>query len=90
MDNREEQEHVLGFLEKILREAVFQCYDNDDFVEEYNRLTKSKIKENKNPIEYMIDEATGKSSAELNKFIGFVQEYVVVPTFLNTIDSNTN
>lgn len=88
MANKEKQ--PLDFLENTLREAVFQCYNNADFVREYNRLTKSKIKENKSPIEHMIDEATGKSSAELNKFIDFVQEHVVVPVVFNTIDSNEN
>lgn len=70
-------DNSLSFLGSVLQEAVFQCYDNKEFVEQYNRLTGSNINKNKTAIESMIDEATGKTTDELKKFIEFVQEYVV-------------
>ena len=75
-------DNSLSFLGSVLQEAVFQCYDNKEFVEQYNRLTGSNINKNKTAIESMIDEATGKTTDELRKFIEFVQEYVVTPTLL--------
>lgn len=66
-------------MEKLVREAVMQCYESKDFVCEYNRLTGSSLRQKKLPIEYLIDDATGADDADLKKFVAFVIKYVVKP-----------
>lgn len=65
----------------FLLKVVIECYENDEFVREYNRLTGSSLKQAKLPIELMIDDATGFKNAELEKFADFVIEYVVRTCF---------
>jgi hypothetical protein len=66
-------------------EVVNECYANDEFVKEYNRLTQSQIKSRKSPLEEMIDEATGRNSEEIKRFIEFVDEFVWRPTVLDSV-----
>lgn len=65
-------------------EIVMSCYENKEFVNQYNRLTNSEIKSKKEPILSIIDSSTGKTSDELKKFIEFVEEYVYQPALLST------
>jgi predicted nucleotidyltransferase len=66
-----EEEYMLDFYETVL-----ECYANDEFVSNYNRLTGSELKVNKTTIENMIDEATGVTKEQLEKFVEFVYEYM--------------
>lgn len=68
--------------EEIIKDTVFQCYENEQFVAEYNRLTNSNFREVKTPLEQMIDVETGKTSDEILKFLDFVFEFVVIPVLL--------
>ena len=66
-------------MDELLIEAVNKCYKNNDFIKQYNRVTSSKIKNTKQPIDILIDDATGVTDIELLKFILFVHKYVVTP-----------
>ncbi|MDR2834532.1 MAG: hypothetical protein LBV67_12565 [Streptococcaceae bacterium] len=57
-------------------ETVLECYNNDEFLAEFNRLTGYQLKMNKTPIEFLIDEATGVVDEQLREFFAFVYEYV--------------
>ncbi len=61
---------------------VVECYNNLEFVKEYNIMTGSSIRTSKTPIEYLIDKSTGKEKDELTKFINFVDEYVWKPLIM--------
>lgn len=57
-------------------DIVVECYNNLEFVKEYNRMTGSSIRTSKTPIEYLIDKSTGKEKDELINFINFVDKYI--------------
>ncbi len=69
-------------IEEIIKDTFIKCYENKQFIEEYNRLTNSNFKEVKTPLEQMIDIETGKTSDEILKFIDFVFKFVVIPVLL--------
>lgn len=69
-------------IEEIIKNTVIKCYENEQFVSEYNRLTNSNFREVKTPLEQMIDIETGKTSDEILKFLDFVFESVVFPVLL--------
>lgn len=68
--------------EGIIKDTVIKCYENEQFVAEYNRLTNSNFREAKTLLEQMIDVETGKTSDEILKFLDFVFEFVVIPVLL--------
>jgi len=57
-------------------DIVVECYNNLEFVKEYNRMTGSSIGTSKTPIEYLIDKSTGKEKDELTNFVRFVDKYI--------------
>ncbi|KAB7891349.1 hypothetical protein [Poseidonibacter ostreae] len=65
-----------------LEACVMACYQNDDFVREFNRLNNTDIKKNTTPIDKAIDEATGKNKEELELFVEIVDK-TVYRTFLS-------
>lgn len=67
-------------------EIVMECFDNKEFVSEYNRITGSSIRQQKLSIYQLIDQVTGKEEEELKKFISFVDEYVYQPVFDKNIE----
>ena len=69
-------------IEEIIKDTVIKCYENKQFIAEYNRLTNSNFQEVKTPLEQMIDIETGKTSDEILKFLDFVFESVVFPVLL--------
>ena len=69
-------------IEEIIKDTFIKCYENKQFIAEYNRLTNSNFKEVKTPLEQMIDIETGKTSDEILKFIDFVFKFVVIPVLL--------
>lgn len=70
-------------IEEIIKDAVIKCYENKQFIAEYNSLTNSNFREVKTPLEQMIDIETGKTSDEILKFIDFVFKFVVIPVLLD-------
>lgn len=58
------------------QETVMFCYENDEFVKQYNRLTNSDLKQIKKPLDFEIDVQTGKLSDDLKKFVDFVFDTV--------------
>ena len=69
-------------IEENIKDTVIKCYENEQFVSEYNRLTNSNFRETKTPLEQMIDIEIGKTSDEILKFIDFVFKFVVIPVLL--------
>ena len=64
------------------KEVLFECYNNDDFVDQFNRLTGNELKKKTTGLEAMIDEATGYSGTPekaWRDFFKFVDEYVFQP-----------
>lgn len=57
-------------------DIVVECYNNLEFVKEYNRMTGSSIRTSKTPIEYLINKSTGKEKDELTNFVSFVDKYI--------------
>lgn len=62
--------------EKVtLQECVDACIKDDSFVKEYIRLTGNNILslvEHKHPINKMIDDSSGYTKDQLEKFVEFV------------------
>lgn len=69
-------------IEEIIKDTFIKCYENKEFIAEYNRVTNSNFRETKTPLEQMIDIETGKTSDEILKFIYFVFNFVVIPVLL--------
>lgn len=62
-------------------DVVMECWGNDEFVRQFNRLAGTHLKETKRaPIEMLIDNATGyepgMDDAEAHKFFAFVKDMV--------------
>lgn len=55
--------------------CVFECFNNDEFVYHFNRLTNSNLKKPLD-INKQIDIATGKEREELELFVKFVEYFV--------------
>lgn len=63
----------------FFEDAVIQCFQNKQFVKEYDRVAKTNILARKTPIKNMIDEQTGLRDIELLGFIDFVFNFVLIP-----------
>lgn len=69
-----------------LENCVNECYANDDFIKEFNRLNNSHLKTRRNPIGFEIDNATGKTNDDLTKFVELVDLTVYQPLILNILN----
>ena len=69
------------------QECLVECIEQDELVREFNRLsgTSLSFRDERKPIERMIDDATGypypfkNDPDEIHQFISFVFEFVWVP-----------
>ena len=61
-----------------LEDCVNECYKNEDFVKEFNRLNNSNLKSS-NSFYSQIDIATGKRKEDLLTFIKIVDQTVFQP-----------
>lgn len=61
--------------------AVMECYDNKEFVREFNRLTDNNLKQSRDKFIEMIDNACGYNPDEkgMIEFIQFVEEFIWMP-----------
>lgn len=68
--------------------TVLFCYDDDDFVREFNRLTGHQLKKPRTQLEMIIDEACDytPNEAGLKKFIKFVFQVVWLPLATARLD----
>ena len=64
-------------VKKVLEQAVNQCYADQAFVTQYNRLTGAHLRTKKAPLSLMIDQVTGKEAQELRDFVEFTAEYIL-------------
>ena len=69
-----------------LRDAISECINNPEFVKEYRRLTGHSL-ERGNPLDFMIDEATGKLDDEANQLFDFIRDYVWLPVTISVSGS---
>lgn len=74
-----EEKKVMSF-----EDCVKMVWETPELIEQYNRLTGSKIQAKRSPLEMMIDDASGYEKAEMFKFFDFVYKYVWL-TFLGSI-----
>lgn len=58
------------------KECVMYCAGNKTLVSEFDRLRGTNLSLLGNPIELMVDEATGKLNDELELFCDFVYECI--------------
>lgn len=63
------------------QETVMKCYDDDDLIKEFTRLTGHKLKAPRSRIESLIDNACGYNPDEAGmiEFIAFVDKYIWSP-----------
>ena len=63
------------------QEVVMKCYDDDDLIKEFNRLTRHKLKTPRSKIEALIDDACNYNPDEAGMvdFIAFVEAFVWRP-----------
>lgn len=59
--------------------CVMECIKNKEFMEQYRRLTWSRIWLNTSPINTMIDEATGYDKKQYKELFDFVMEFIFIP-----------
>lgn len=61
--------------------VVMECYDNKEFVREFNRLTGNNLKQSRDRFISMIDNACGYNPDEkgMIEFIQFVEEFIWMP-----------
>lgn len=68
-----------------LDKCVDECYNNDEFLKEFNRLNNASLK-NKNMLQNEIDIATGKKHDDLKKFIQLIDLTVYQPLIENILN----
>ncbi len=63
------------------RAVVTKCYDNKEFVREFNRLTGNNLKQPRDKIIGIIDNACGYNPDEkgMIEFIQFVEQFIWMP-----------
>lgn len=59
-------------------DCVNQCIENKQFMDEYRRMSWSKIGKT-TPVEKLIDQATGNDRKEVQEFLEFIDECVWKP-----------
>lgn len=64
---------------KTFQDAVMLCFNNMQFLSEYDRLNGTNLSKRLSPIENMIDEATKMRDIELLGFIAFVDNFIWTP-----------
>ncbi len=72
-------EHLDSGVEAMtFQDCVLECSKNKSLVSEFDRLQGTHLSslDRRKPIEQMIDEATGRDRAALEKFVCFVYECV--------------
>lgn len=65
--------------------CVEEAYSDDDFVKEFNRLNGASLKSG-NGLEKKIDEVTGKSKEDLEKFVNIVEVLIFQPLLKRTLE----
>lgn len=58
------------------REVVLQAYDTPELLAEFDRLTGANLSLKGSVLDIMIDEASGKRAADLERFVAFVRDAV--------------
>lgn len=57
-------------------QAVLRCAANTELVTQFDRLNGTNLSRKGSPIELAIDDASGRTNADLAKFVDFVAEIV--------------
>lgn len=73
-----EEKGLIHFNVITLEECVNECYKNNEFVKEFNRLNKSNLKSS-NGFYVQIDKVTGKRKDDLLQFIKVVDTTIFQP-----------
>ena len=73
-----ETKELIQFNKITLEDCVNQCYSNDSFIKEFNRLNNATLKTS-NHFYNEIDIATGKRKEDLEKFVQVVDLTVYQP-----------
>jgi len=68
-------------------ETVRTCLDTPEFMENYRRLRKVSLGlQSRSPIEWMIDEATGREKKEMFDLCDFIRDYIWLPVVTKQTD----
>ncbi len=54
--------------------CVNTAFDNDELVQQFNRLRGCSIRKNQSPINTLVDDATGKLDHDIKLFVRFVYD----------------
>ena len=73
-----EEKGLIQFNVITLEDCVNECYKNNEFVREFNRLNKSNLKSS-NGFYAQIDKVTGKRKDDLLQFIKVVDATIFQP-----------
>lgn len=62
-------------------ECLKKCAETDELVKEFDRLNNTHLStlSQRTPLDRMIDEATGRDREAVQKFAGFVTEFIWLP-----------
>lgn len=60
-------------------QCVIECARNQELIQGFDRLTGTNLQLRGAPIEIMIDEATGRLSDDVRRFVSFVDEWIWTP-----------
>ncbi len=70
-----------------LEQCLMQCAATPEFVREFDRLNHSDLARRGIPINIMIDDATGKTDADIKKFVAFVAEFIWLPLVAKEVEA---
>lgn len=60
--------------------CVHEAIDTPDFVAQFDRLYGTNLARRGAPVELAVDDASGRSKADMEKFVKFVRAVVYEPT----------
>jgi hypothetical protein len=60
-------------------QCVIECARNQELIKGFDRLAGTNLQLCGAPIEIMIDEATGRLSDDVRRFVSFVDEWIWTP-----------
>lgn len=60
-------------------QVLMHCAATPDLVAQFDRLTGSNLARKGAQINLMVDDATGKTNADLAAFVDFVREFIYAP-----------